>query len=193
MADLTSTTRFRFWLWLIRVIGVIVPRRLRADWRQEWEGELRYRESLLTQWDKLDRGAKLDLLWHSAGAFADALWLQPKRLEEEMYQDLRYGARMLLKKPGFTLIAVMTLALGIGANTAIFSVVNAVLLRSLPYQNADELVAVYSTNTRNEGEWATSPVAYINLRDHNSVFTEMAAVDNRTWGANLTGGGEPER
>jgi putative ABC transport system permease protein len=180
-------------LWLIRIIGVVVPRRLRADWRQEWEAELRYRETLLSEWDKLDWRNKLDLLWHSLGAFADALWLQPKRLEEEMFQDLRYGVRMLLKNPGFTLIAVVTLALGIGATTAIFSVVNAVLLRSLPYQNADELVALYSTNTRGEGEWAISPVAYLNLKKQNSVFTEMAAVDNRGWAANLTGYGEPER
>jgi hypothetical protein len=63
------------WLWLIHVIGVIVPRRLRADWRQEWEAELQYRETQLTQWDKLDWRAKLALLWHSLGAFADALWL----------------------------------------------------------------------------------------------------------------------
>src|SRR5215471_4569296 len=91
---------FRFWLWLIRVIGVIVPRRLRADWRREWEAELQYRETLLADWDKLDWRTKFDLLWHSLGAFADAIWLQPRRLEEEMFQDLRYGARMLVKSPG---------------------------------------------------------------------------------------------
>jgi hypothetical protein len=55
MADLTRTTRFRFWIWLIALVGVIVPRRLRAGWRQEWEAELRYRETLLTQWDRLER------------------------------------------------------------------------------------------------------------------------------------------
>src|SRR5215467_16055832 len=89
----------RPWLWLVRLIGVIVPRRLRAGWRQEWEAELRYRETLLAEWDKLDRRNKLSLLWHSLGAFADALWLQPQRWEDEMVQDVRYGVRMLLKNP----------------------------------------------------------------------------------------------
>jgi putative ABC transport system permease protein len=181
------------WLRLVRLIGVIVPRRLRADWRQEWEAELLHRETLLARWDSLDWRNKRALLWHSAGAFADALWLQPKRLEDEMFQDLRFGARMLMKRPGFTLIAALTLALGVGANTAIFSVVNAVLLRSLPYQKADELAFIFSTNTRNEGEGPISPVTYLNLRNHNSVFSEMAALDLRGWAANLTGDGEPER
>ena len=80
MAGSTQTTRFRFWLWLIALIGVVVPRRLRADWRQEWESELRYRETLLAEWDRLDWRHKLDLLWRSTSAFWDALWLQPQRL-----------------------------------------------------------------------------------------------------------------
>jgi putative ABC transport system permease protein len=165
------------YIWLIRVVGVIVPRRLRADWRQEWEAELRYRETLLSQWDELDRSAKLALLWHSLGAFADALWLQPRRMEDEMFQDLRYGARMLVKSPGFTFVAALTLALGIGANTAIFSVIEAVMLRPLPYRNSERLCMLWkSVPARNiEWDWTSYPTIR-GWREQSKSFEDMAAI-----------------
>ena len=140
MTIATRKNRFRFWLWLIRVVGVIVPRRLRADWRHEWEAELCHRERLLAEWDRLDWRRKFELLQRSQSAFWDAIWLQQLRWEDEMIQDLRYGVRMLLKSKGFTAVAVLSLAIGIGANTAVFSLVDAVLLKKLPVRNPDELV-----------------------------------------------------
>ena len=92
MTDSTNTTRC--WLWLIRFIGLIVPRRLRADWRQEWEAELHYREMMLAEWDKLNWQMKLELFRASCGALWDALLLQPERWEDEMMQDLRFAVRM---------------------------------------------------------------------------------------------------
>jgi predicted permease len=183
MARTTRTIRFRFWLWLIRVVGVIVPRRLRADWRQEWEAELRYRETLLAEWDKLDWRNKIDLLWRSTSAFWDALWLQPRRLEDEMFQDLRYGIRMLFKQPGFTLIAVLSLALGIGANTAIFSLLDAVLLKSLPVEEPEKLVLFgngvdtgLNTGFPNKSWDLFSYPFYREVRQRNEVFSEVAAL-----------------
>ena len=190
---MTRKTRFRFWLWLIRVIGVIVPRRLRVDWRQEWEAELRHRETLIAQWGKLDRRNKLALLWHSLGAFMDALWLQPRRLEDEMIQDLRFGLRMLLKNPGFTLVAILTLAVGIGANTAIFSVVNAVLLRPLPYQDPDRLAMLWTDDPkRNIREEGTSYPNFLDWRSQNQLFSDLA-ICSRGNPVILTSGDEPER
>jgi putative ABC transport system permease protein len=190
MTDATRTTRFCFWFWLIRVIGVIVPRRLRADWKQEWEAELRYRELLLADWDKLNWKTKLDLLRRSLGAFWDALLLQPRRSEDEMFQDLRYGARMLIKNTGFTAVVVMTLALGIGVNAALFSVVNGVLLNPLPLPQPEQLVTFHQSKPNFETGAIPYP-NFLDLQKENQTFSAMAI--SRGFGFSLIGAGETER
>jgi len=108
-----------------------------------------------------------------------------------LWQDLRYGARMLRKNPGFTLIAVVTLALGIGANTAIFSVVNAVLLRPLQYADPDRLVQVWQNFPQSGANQVTvSAPEFLDYKDQNRVFERIAAF--RPQGFTLTGGAEPE-
>src|SRR5262245_44978418 len=110
---------------------------------------------------------------------------------QTLWQDLRYGARMLLKSPNVTFIAVITLALGIGANTAIFSVVNAVLLRPLPFKEPDRVVMVWERRA-NSGE-ANIPISgheFVGWREQSRVFEQMAII--RGDGFTLTGNGEPE-
>jgi predicted permease len=111
---------------------------------------------------------------------------------ETLIKDIRYGVRGLLKRPGFTVIALITLALGIGANTAIFSVVNAVLLRPLQFRDPEQLVVVWEeasfagfpTNT-------PAPANYVDWKNQNQSFADMAAASTESF--NLTGDGEPER
>ncbi len=111
---------------------------------------------------------------------------------QTLWQDLRYGARMLAKKPGFTLVAVLTLALGIGANTAIFSVVNAVLLRSFPYQEPDRVMMVWEKRVReNKNDNVVAPADFTDWKTRQQVFEGMAAQIETT--LDLTGDGEPER
>jgi predicted permease len=107
-----------------------------------------------------------------------------------LLQDLRYGLRMLAKNPGFTAVAVLTLSLGIGVNTALFSVVNGVLLNPLPYPEPSRLVAVYSR----DANFTQSSISYPNFLDwarDNRSFSALAAY--RGEDLNLTGMGEPER
>ncbi len=109
-----------------------------------------------------------------------------------LLQDLRYGARMLLKSPGFTVVAIIALALGIGANTAIFSVINAVLLRPLAYPKADEIVYFTGVNTaKGISRSNISAPDYVDWTKQTKVFAQMAAFV--TGGAILTGTNEPER
>jgi len=175
---------------LIALIGIIVPTRLRADWRQEWEAELQHRELLLASWDRLDFRNKLHLMRRSASAFWDALWIQRQRWEDEMFQDLRYGSRMLLKRPGFTLAVVFTLSLGIGASTAIFSAVNPILFESLPYPDASQLVMMWDygpDGARQELTFGT----YREIVQRSRSFESLTVL--RSWQPTVTGQADPER
>jgi hypothetical protein len=85
------------------------------------------------------------LLWRSTSAFWDALWLLPKRWEDDMFQDLRNGVRMLFRQPGVSAVVLLTLALGIGVNTALFTVFNALVLKPLPLEDVDSIVEAQKT------------------------------------------------
>jgi len=113
---------------------------------------------------------------------------------ETLWQDLRYGSRMLFKNPGFTLVAIITLALGIGANTTIFSVINSLLLKPIPFPEADRLVLVWESRVNNpEDRTIASAPNYWDWRRHNDVFEEMAIFDSAGKGYDLSGEGELER
>src|SRR5713226_6351675 len=109
-----------------------------------------------------------------------------------LLQDLRYGFRVLAKKPGFTIVAVVTLALGIGANSAIFGLVNALLLRPLPYRDSGRLAIIWthSPGANVAQDWP-SPGQYSAIKAQSTVFEEMALA--RGGIVNLTGRGTPER
>jgi predicted permease len=138
--------------------------------------------------DEAQRAAKLELggveqVKEAVRAARAGAWL------DTFLQDIRFSLRMLRKNPGFTAVAVMTLALGIGANTAIFSVVEGVLLAPLPYRHADRLVTVWENNSR----VPIDSISYPNFRDwqrNSTSFKQMAAVVS--WSYDLSGPGTPE-
>jgi putative ABC transport system permease protein len=112
---------------------------------------------------------------------------------ETLLRDIRYGIRSLLKRPGFTAIALIALALGIGANTAIFSLVNAVLLRPLPFAEPDRLVWMWGNIRNGSNRASVSPLDFLDYRKQNTTFEEFAATFSVPVHLNLTGNGEPER
>ena len=107
---------------------------------------------------------------------------------EQFAQDVRYGVRLLRRSPAFSIVAVLTLAVGIGANTAIFSVVNAVLLRPLPFAEPGRLVRIWEAKDDDQRN-VVNPLNFADWRARSRSFEQMAAIDG--WTANITGSGEP--
>jgi putative ABC transport system permease protein len=157
---------------LIRVIAVLVPASDRADWIAEWLGELAHasREGV----------APRRLRLRSLGALADALWLRRHhgayaRGSSMFTHDVRYAARTLARRPAFTGIVVLTLALCIGASTAVFSIVESVLLRGLAYRDLDRLVAVWSSNPKEQTDrYQVSIGDYFDWRARSRSFEQLA-------------------
>src|SRR6185503_11112324 len=112
-------------------------------------------------------------------------------LLEDLWHDLRYAVRAFAKQPAFAATAVLILALGIGATTAIFSVVYSVLIKPLPYPNADELVKLRHSVNGQFGSADFEPSMYVTYRDENRTLASIGLW--RSWSATLTDGGEPER
>jgi predicted permease len=177
---------------VVRAAGVLVSEARHHDWIDEWSGELWYRASLLDRSHPIDRHAARRLLGRSLGAIPHALWMFTDELRvDPMLQDLKYAIRGVIARPAFAMLVIVTLALGIGANSAMFSIVNSVLLKPLPYAEPDELVYMYGSFELN-GRAMVSPPDYLDYRARNTVFSSLAA--RTIFGASvLSGGDEPER
>jgi putative ABC transport system permease protein len=159
--------------------ATLVPSDRRAEWQAEWLGELAYAWSVRQRGHDTPLSARVALLMRALGSFPDAIWIRRHYGGDSMLsQDLRYALRTLVRWPGFSAVVILTLALGIGANAAIFSIVNAVLLRPLPYTNPERLVFVFGTPTDGDsakvGRSSSFP-DFADIRTRSRSFSQIAA------------------
>ncbi len=183
---------FQLWLRLLSLLR-------RGRHEREMEEEMRFHLEMQIEQNLTSEMAPEEARFAARRQFGNQTWLKEASREmwslnliEMLIQDLRYGVRMLLKKPGFSLIAIFTLALGIGATTAIFSVVNGVLLKPLPYPQPEELVAVRLTAQGvGNRDFDLSRSIYFIIREQSGAFQDIGLYGDLS--VNVTGSGEPER
>lgn len=163
--------------WIVRAASRLAPRARRRDFRAEWEAELATDPSLS----------------RALGALADAWFLRRQPWTADMIlQDVRYACRLMAQRPGFTAAVVLTLTLGIGANTAVFTVVNAVLLRPLPFGEPDRLMALWENDRLNgKPRYFAAPANFKDWQDQTRAFEQLAAF--RTESANFAADGDATR
>jgi putative ABC transport system permease protein len=183
---------FRLSLALLRLFARVVPERDRDEWLAEWESELHARRARLTMRHRLTREQELDMFRRVLGSLYDATWLRRQfTLDADLVHDVKHGARLLARSPGFALLTIGVLAIGIGATTAIFSVVDALLVRQLPYRDPEQIVLMFEADTTNrEALEDVAPANFIDWQQQVRSLEVMSAVEPT--GFTYTGGAEPQ-
>jgi putative ABC transport system permease protein len=170
---------FRLSLALLRLFSRIVPSRQREAWLQEWESEFDSRRAQLAARHALTHRREVEMFRRVLGSFHDAAWLRRQfTLDADVMHDVRYGARLLRRTPGFTALAVTVLALGIGATTGIYSVVDGLLIRQLPYRDPERIVLLFEAPTNNRTALeAVAPANFIDWQEQARTIEVMAAAE----------------
>lgn len=174
---------------VVRLVSPLVPAARREEWVREWAAELEAHAG--ERRAQGDRPLAADLLRRTGGVLPHAWWL--RRLEwGSLMQDVRFAIRVLRRQRSFTLAVVATLGIGIGGATTVFSIVNGVLLRSLPYGDADRLVWMFG-RFQSSNAAAVSPPDFLDYRADQRVFSSFAGMMIAPEGVTVTGTGAPER
>ena len=176
----------RICLGIVGLFAALVPRSSRESWRREWEAEFRSKDA----GGAPALGRQLDLIRRAFGALPDAAWLRRQfTADSETVHDIRHGARMLRKSPGFTVAVVLILSLGLGGTVAIAALLDTLIFRPLPYADADRVVTVWQRSPSGERD-DVAPANFLDWRERNRSFEQLAAAIPYSW--DYAVGGEPE-
>jgi predicted permease len=168
----------RLSLALLRSIRSLVPAGIREDWLREWEAEIRHRWSTLNRGGQTRWQDQADVVRRSTGAISDAAWLRQQfTADHDIMRDVQYALRMLRRRPVMSALAVLVLAIGIGGTVSVFSVVDTLLLRELPYHEPDRIVTIWLTNREHpEEREGVAPGAFLDWHDRSKSFSHIAAA-----------------
>ena len=180
----------RLMLAVIRGISLVVPRRDRAAWRREWEAEIVHGHLTLAREGRDTWSDHMSLARRASGSVSDAAWLRRQfTRDSDLVHDLRHTLRLYRRSPGMVSLVVAVLAVGIGATTAVFSAVDAVLLKPVPFADADRLVTVWQQSPESD-QADVAPANYFDWRDRAREFEVLAAAE--PYSRDYTSGAEPE-
>lgn len=179
MAQHREPLALRLSFGLIRAFKRLVPAVIRDEWVREWEAEIQHKWCTLNRRQPAAWRDRADVVRRSTGAIADAAWLRQQfTFDRDIMRDVRYALRMLHRRPAMSALAVLVLSLGIGGTVAVFSVIDTLLLRDLPYRDADRIATVWLTNREHPEERdGVAPGVFLDWRSRSKAFESIAAED----------------